>query len=194
MYKNENPLFWRAIIREDYQYLGKGNCYYLEISIKPLNFDNIRFSITAPDENIKYTDMLRANQGFAFITFFKKSYIVTDDKPELLQAIAAEILSDTHTVVANFLKNIRDKYGDLYHFIIENSDEEPVLAGLSYISLGKYQKAIECFDFADRENRYWNLVYGSLNRPFHKVCRDYCTTMLNGLSWCKEYVFQGIGR
>ena len=80
MYKNEKTLFWRATVREDYQYMGEGNCYILEISIKPLEFDNFRFTVIEPDENIKYTDVLRANHGFAFYTFFKKSYIVADNR------------------------------------------------------------------------------------------------------------------
>lgn len=195
MYKKEKSVFWRAEIREDYSYLGEGNCYVLKVSIKPLVYDDLRFAITEPGENIKYTDVLRANRGFAFYEFFNKPYIIEDneaEKSERLNEIAKQIFEDTMVAVSDFLKMIDAKHGDFHHYIISLRNDEPMLAGLSCMALQEYSAAINCFSQAECTGRYWNLAYGALSRLFHNVCIDYCTIMLIGSQWKKEYVFSGI--
>lgn len=192
MYKKEPSFFWRAVIRQDYSYTGEGLLYLVAVSVVPPQFDEIRFMITNPGEGIQFTDVLRANRGFAFFTISERKYLYSDsenlDQKETLRKLAGTIIDSVRFDISAFREKIHTEYGDLFHYLLSQREAEPILAGLAHIHLQDYIQAIECFDLAEREGKYWRLCYGTLDRFFHHVCRDYCIAILQGIPWEKSYV------
>lgn len=192
MYKKEPSFFWRSVIRQDYSYSGEGILYRVEVSVVPPEFDDIRFMVTNPGEAIKFTDNLRANRGFAFYPISERTYLYSDSEnyndSETLRNLAVSIINSVRCDISEFIKRLHDEYGDIFHYLVSLREQEPIMAGLAYIHFKDYSQAIDCFDFAEREGKYWRLCYGTLNRYFHHVCRDYCIAILHGISWDKSYV------
>lgn len=195
IYKRERGMFWRAVLEEDDAYTGPGCRFTLQVDIKPLVYDDVRFAVTLPGETIPYSGLLRAKHGFAFYTFCRQAYLVRDEEADnetRLREIAAQMFDDISEALAELRKEAGTTVGAWHRFILRQQDREPMLAGLSFLALKQYDEAARCFLQAERDDRIWYARYGKDDRYFHHVCMDFCTVMSRGESWEKEYVTEGL--
>lgn len=92
----------------------------------------------------------------------------------------------------DFWNDINNQHGDIFQFFIFRKEEDPVMAGLVYIHLKQYDKAIECFEYSETSGKYWTLSFGSYKRYYHLIAIDYCKVITNNMEWKDEYVVGGI--
>lgn len=195
LYQNDKTYLWgTCILPRDYP---SRPYFYLEVSlfIKPLVFDEIDRTLRhAPNE--KLGDAANSNIGRSFYDISKKNYAYDRDKLKngeiTAHMIAQTLLDDAMKEMKEFWEEVNSKNGDIFQFFVSRKEVEPMLAGLSYIHLKQYDKALECFEYAETSEKYWFLSFGNFRRYYHLIAADYCKVMINSLEWKAEYVVGGI--
>lgn len=196
LYQNDKTYLWgTTILPRDYP---SRPYFYLEVSlfIKPLVFDEIDRTLRySPDE--KLGDALNINIRRCFYPICTKNYAYDRDQIKngeiTAHMIAQTLLDEAMNGLKEFWNKVNDTTGDIFRFLISEREAEPMLAGLSHLHLEQYDKALECFEYADASGKYWPLSLGKFKRYYHLVAIDYCKIMLNDLEWKADYVVGGIG-
>lgn len=195
LYYNDKTYLWGTTIMPSSYSSESFIRLEVKLLIKPLVFDKIdKILRHAPDENLG--DALNINIARSFYCISENSYKYDRDKLKngeiTTRMIAQTLLDDAMKSMNEFWKNINEKYTDFFQFLTSKKEEQPVIAGLAYIALKQYDKAIECFEYSEASGKYWAICFGSWKRYYHLIALDYCKVMANNMEWKEEFVVGGI--
>lgn len=197
IYQRQGDTLWAACILPKGSPGGPEVQLAVRLSIKPLAFDAVDRALLC-DPGKKLTDAVNANRHWAFYDICEKTYVYSREqivRGELTAAeIARQLLENALESLRQFREMVERKYGDLFRFFIAQKQELPMLAGMSFLHLGQYKQARECFEAAGATKKYWRLSIGRYGRYYHLVAIDYCRVMEANREWKPEYVRGGIGK
>lgn len=191
IYKKEGQYFWFISIRQ-YSSLK----YVVSVGIKPWKYDELLFSITHPEDTIRFTDKLRWH-GFAAMSFhtISKTYYPIPPKDDdgnvdlsVFSNWCNTIYNESIQSLDNFCKMIESEHIDLDGFYIANVDSDILTAAFAYISRSDFKNAERLLLIAQEEQKAFNRSYGSYSRDLRDVLLDYCRVKQEGIEWSKARV------
>ena len=151
LYKKDEPYFYHAFYAFDsfhsYEKETGFATTILDIAVKYCRFDELRWGIIQPGNDLKFTDKVRANSIAACNASFprKKVRFKYDGSENGLRQLCGDILDYLEKFYSDFFESIDRDYGTLEEYYIANKEENPLLAGLVYIERGQFQNAEKCF-------------------------------------------------
>ena len=190
----------------------------LRMSVKYHRFDELQYGIISPNNQLRFTDKIRANSGAMCNASHPRMVqpFVCDGTLEALPKLCEDILDFLEKYYTDFLTMANHDYGDLNGYFIAHMDENPRLAGLACLDRGDFQGAIMCFlhPNMDSANSIWSVdihtdeqrrraeasgvkvlssTYGeSIHRSRRDQFVDYAIALQNGLEWNGERAFYGL--
>ena len=185
-------------------------------SVKYAYFDDLTLYITDPLSNIKLTDKIRANSGIAVFSIVDKEKLEFDfvNKEESWQPLAEKVFDHIENRYRNFEKEVKEKYGSLDEFFIQNKDKYPRQAALICIHEEKYDEAEECLKLMPRKMNSSRLIHPETEEQTERLVNsgadsfgeedylrddmdchfDYIFAKKNGLEWTSERARFGLTR
>ena len=151
LYKKDEPYFYCVFYAFDsfrpYEKETESASIILDIAVKYCRFDELRWGIIQPGNDLKFTDKARANSIAACNVAFprKKVRFKYDGSENGLSQLCEDILDYLEKFYRDFFESIDRVYGTLEEYYIANKEENPLLAGLVYIERGQFQNAEKCF-------------------------------------------------
>lgn len=214
IYKKEgqyfyNAFYWLEDIKNDYAY------FTLYITVKYHRFDELQYGIIHPENQLRFTDKLRANSGVlchATIAHIRQKFKYNNEE-EPISKLCEALLNFLKDYCTDFLNTVEKEYGDLNGYYIAHKKENPRLAGLAYLDTGNYDGAIECFksNKMDGKNDIWisniqtdeqrqraeenskkSHVDNSFLRNRKEQFLDYAIALKNGLEWNYDRAMFGL--
>ena len=217
IYKRADPYFFSAFYMLNKVEEGKAEMT-LDISVKYLRFDELQYGIIRPEDDLNFTDKIRANSGACCYAKFPRmnKEFECDGSEESIPVLCEDLLDFLKGYVSDFLKMVEREYGDLDGYYIANKDDDPLLAGLAYLDRGDCEGAIECFssEKMSGEHNLWSVeiltdeqyarakqsgqrIYEtSYERSIHRSrkdqFKDYATALKNNLEWNHDRAMYGL--
>ena len=151
LYKRDEPYFYCVFYAFDsfhpYEEETGLATIILDIAVKYCRFDELRWGIIQPGNDLKFTDKVRANSIAACNAVFppKKVRFKYDGSENGLSQLCEDIFEYLENFYRDFFESIDKDYGTLEEYYITNKEENPLLAGLVYIERGQFQNAEKCF-------------------------------------------------
>ena len=147
LYKKSSPYFYSAFYYCNGIYKEGTISFIVDIGVKYMRYDELRYSIISPDESIKFTDKLRANSMAMCPCHFIRENVAFDwdESEEQLSRVCNELLDYIERVQKEFLHKAEMQYGGLDNFYVANENEYPLMAGLTYVERCLFKDAERCF-------------------------------------------------
>lgn len=214
LYKKDEPYFYCVFYAFDsfrpYEKETESASIILDIAVKYCRFDELRWGIIQPGNDLKFTDKARANSIAACNAVFprKKVRFKYDGSENGLSQLCEDILDYLEKFYRDFFESIDRDYGTLEEYYIANKEENPLLAGLVYIERGQFQNAEKCFRLPNMscKNSTTSIspvteeqrarISASCERPSsrsdYERLLDYTIAMQYGIKWTKETADYGL--
>ena len=214
LYKKDEPYFYCAFYDFDFFHSYEKETglatIILDIAVKYCCFDELRWSIIQPGNDLKFTDKVRANSIAACKASFprKKVCFKYDGSENGLSQLCGDILDYLENFYRDFFESIDRDYGTLEEYYIANKEENPLLAGLVYIERGQFQNAEKCFRLPNMscKNSCTSIrpvtkeqlarVSVSCEQPYRRSdyerLLDYTIAMQHGVKWTEETAAYGL--
>ena len=208
LYKKDEPYFYCVFYDFDsfhpYEKETGLATIILDIAVKYCRFDELRWGIIQPGNDLKFTDKVRANSIAACNAAFprKKVRFRYDSSENGLSQLCGDILDYLEKFYRDFFESIDRDYEILEEYYIANKEENPLLAGLVYIERGQFQNAEMCFRLPNMscKNSTTSIspvteeqrvrVSASCERPHsrsdYERLLDYTIAMQHGVKWTEE--------
>ncbi len=214
LYKKDEPYFYCAFYDFDFFHSHEKETglatIILDIAVKYCRFDELRWGIIQPGNDLKFTDKVRANSIAACKASFprKKVRFKYDGSENGLSQLCGDILDYLENFYRDFFESIDRDHGTLEEYYIANKEENPLLAGLVYIERGQFQNAEKCFRLPNMscKNSCTSIrpvtkeqlarVSVSCEQPYRRSdyerLLDYTIAMQHGVKWTEETAAYGL--
>ena len=214
LYKKSEPYFYHAFYNFDFAHPYQKETgevgIILDITVKYCRFDELRWSIISPGNDLKFTDKVRANSIAACNASFPRKSIIFkyDGSQDGLCQLCNDILDWLEKFYEDFWGVIDRDYGTLEEYYIANKEDNPLLAGLVYIERGEFQNAEKCFRMPNMscKNSCTSItpvteeqiarVRASCEQPYlrsdYERLLDYTIAMQHGVKWTEETAAYGL--
>ena len=212
LYKKVDPYFYNVFYCFDSKCekeAGK-TTIILDFSLKYCRFDELRWEIISPNNNLKFTDKIRANSLAACPSSVTRKSITFkyDDSTDGLHQLCKDILDYAEKFYKDFFESIHKSYGTLEEYYLENKADNPLLAGLIYVERKQYKEAEKCFLLPNMncKNSYTSInpitkeqltrVNASCKQSYlrsdYEKLLDYTIAMQYGIKWTEETAKYGL--
>lgn len=214
LYKKSEPYFYHVFYGFDFRHPYKPETgatnIILDITVKYSRFDELRWGIISPGNDLKFTDKVRANSIAACEASFPRKSLSfkCDGSKDGLCRLCEDILDWLEKFYRDFFKSIEKDYGTLEEYYIANKEDNPMLAGLVYIERGQFQNAEKCFRLPNMscKNSCTSIrpvtkeqlarVSVSCEQPYRRSdyerLLDYTIAMQHGVKWTEETAAYGL--
>ena len=214
LYKKDGLYFYHAFYAFDFFHPYEEETglatIILDISVKYCRFDELRWGILQPENDLKFTDRVRANSIAACKASFprKKACFQYDGSENGLSQLCEDILDYLVNFYRDFWSVINRDYGTLEEYYIANIEENPLLAGLVYIERGQFQDAEKCFRLPNMSCKNSSTPISPVTeeqlarvsvsckhpnfRSDYERLLDYTIAMQHGVKWTKETADYGL--